>query len=207
MKLGAEGASLVKRFMHEVKLSGQRTLSSRTSGEPSGTEGASRRENGESLRLETEVAREYACGFNFGLQSITTTIKEALMKFPKDLKYTESDEWIRVEGNIGTVGITDYAQDQLSDVVYVEITAAIGDTVKMGEAFAVVESVKAAADINLPATGKITVINEDLADSPELVNSDPYGAAWMAKFEIQDPNELGDLMDVEAYQKYVEERG
>lgn len=129
------------------------------------------------------------------------------MKFPKDLKYTESDEWIRVEGNIGTVGITDYAQDQLSDVVYVEITAAIGDTVKMGEAFAVVESVKAAADINLPVTGKITVINEDLADSPELVNSDPYGAAWMAKFEIQDPNELGDLMDVEAYQKYVEERG
>jgi glycine cleavage system H protein len=128
------------------------------------------------------------------------------MEFPKDLKYTESDEWVQVEGKIGTVGITDYAQDQLSDVVYVEITAAIGDTVKKGDAFAVVESVKAAADINMPVTGKIMAINEDIADSPETVNSDPYGAAWMVKVELQDPNELDDLMDVDAYQKSIEAR-
>lgn len=128
------------------------------------------------------------------------------MEFPKDLKYTESDEWIRVNGNIGTAGITDYAQDQLSDVVFVEITAALDETVKMGAPYAVVESVKAAADVNMPVTGKIIEANQELADSPELVNSDPYGAAWMVKFEIQDPSELDRLMDSVAYQKNVEGR-
>lgn len=128
------------------------------------------------------------------------------MEFPKDLKYTESDEWIRVEENIGVVGITDYAQDQLSDVVYVEVTADVGDTVEMGEAFGVIESVKAAADVNLPVSGKILEINDELVDSPEQVNSDPYGGAWMVKIEVLDPSELEDLMDVKAYEKYVGER-
>jgi glycine cleavage system H protein len=128
------------------------------------------------------------------------------MQIPDELKYTENDEWIRVEGTIGTAGVTDFAQSQLSDVVYVEITATVGDTVAKGESFSLVESVKAAADVYMPATGKITQINENLSDSPELVNSDPYGEAWMVKFEITDPSELDGLLSAEAYAKLVEER-
>lgn len=128
------------------------------------------------------------------------------MEFPNNLKYTENDEWIRVEGDTGTTGISDFAQDQLSDVVYVEITVAIGDEVEKGEAFALVESVKAAADVYMPVTGKITEVNESLIDTPELVNSDPYGEAWMVKFELSDPSQLDDLLGVEDYVKSVEER-
>ena len=128
------------------------------------------------------------------------------MEFPADLKYTENDEWIKVQGTQGTVGITDWAQDQPSDIVYVEITADLGETVPKGEAFASVESVKAAADVYMPVTGKLIEGNETLADTPELVNSDPYGAAWMAKIEIADPSELDGLLDAAAYQKHCEER-
>jgi glycine cleavage system H protein len=126
--------------------------------------------------------------------------------FPKDLKYTENDEWIRVEGDKGTVGISDFAQDQLSDIVYVEITAAIGDEVEKGEVFALVESVKAASDVYMPVTGKITEINEALVDTPELVNSDPYGEAWLVKFELSDLSQLTSLLAVDDYMKSVEER-
>jgi len=128
------------------------------------------------------------------------------MEFPEELKYTENDEWLRVEGDVGTAGISDFAQDQLSDVVYVEVTAAIGDTVAKGEVFGLVESVKAAADVYMPATGVITEINEALVDTPELVNSDPYGDAWMVKFEITDASEVDSLLNVEAYKQSVEER-
>ena len=128
------------------------------------------------------------------------------MEYPKDLKYTESDEWVRVEGNIGTTGITDYAQDQLSDIVYVETIIAIGETLQKGESHSAVESVKAAADVNMPVSGVITEINENLADTPELVNTDPYGEAWMVKFEISDPSELDGLLDAAAYKKLNEER-
>ncbi len=128
------------------------------------------------------------------------------MNIPTELKYTENDEWIRVEGSLGTVGITDYAQDQLSDVVYVEVTASVGDKLAKGEAFGTVESVKAAADVYMPVGGTIQEINESLSDAPELVNSDPYGQAWMIKIEIEDPSELEGLMDAEAYQRYLEER-
>lgn len=128
------------------------------------------------------------------------------MEFPSDLKYTESDEWVRVEGNIVTTGISDYAQDQLSDVVYVEISAEVGDTLAKGEAHSAVESVKAASDVYMPAGGKIVEVNDALADTPELVNSDPYGAAWMVKFEPADPAELDGLMDAAAYEKYCQER-
>ena len=128
------------------------------------------------------------------------------MEIPKDLKYTESDEWVRVEGKIATTGLTDYAQDQLSDIVYVEATADVGDTLEKGEAHSAVESVKAAADVYMPVGGTITEINEALVDTPELVNSDPYGAAWLVKFEISDPGELETLMDASAYQKHIEER-
>ncbi len=128
------------------------------------------------------------------------------MHYPEDLKYTENDEWVRAEGEIGTVGVTDYAQDQLSDVVYVEITVAIGDSVAKGDLFGLVESVKAAADIYMPVSGTLTEINEALIDNPELVNSAPYAEAWMAKFQLIDPTELEGLMDAGAYEKYANER-
>lgn len=128
------------------------------------------------------------------------------MDTPKDLKYTESDEWVRVEGDAATAGLTDYAQDQLSDIVYVEYMVEEGDSVDKGEAHSAVESVKAAADVYMPIGGTITAVNEDLENSPELVNSDPYGEAWMVKFEISDAAELDSLMDADAYLKHCEER-
>ena len=120
------------------------------------------------------------------------------------LKYTKKDEWMNPED--GTVGITDYAQAQLSDVVYVEITVSEGDEVQQGDIVATVESVKAAADVYAPVSGTVVAINEDLADTPEVVNSDPYGEAWMVRLQIADPAELDGLMDADAYQKYCEER-
>jgi glycine cleavage system H protein len=128
------------------------------------------------------------------------------MDIRADLKYTENDEWIRVEGQQATVGITDYAQDQLSDIVYVEITASVGDTLAKGEACAAVESVKAAADVYVPAGGTVTEINEALAGTPELVNTDPYGAAWMVRLELSDPSEVSGLLDAAAYERHCQER-
>ena len=119
------------------------------------------------------------------------------MNFPKELKYTKNDEWIRVEGDEGAVGITDYAQDQLSDIVFVEYLVDVGESLDKGETFATVESVKAAADVYMPASGEIVAINEDLPDSPEQVNSDPYGDAWMIKFKLSDSSELDDLLDAD----------
>jgi glycine cleavage system H protein len=121
------------------------------------------------------------------------------MKAPADLKYTKNDEWIRVEGDQAQVGITDYAQDQLSDVVFVEIVAFEGDELGQGETCAVVESVKAAADVYMPVSGKILEINEALMDTPEMVNEDPFGEAWLVKIELTDPSEVDDLMDAETY--------
>ncbi len=119
------------------------------------------------------------------------------MNFPKDLKYTENDEWVRVDGDEGTIGITDFAQDQLSDIVFVEYLVFEGDVVDQGEPCTTVESVKAAADVYLPVSGEILAINEALADSPELVNNDPYGDAWMIKVKLDDASELDDLLDAE----------
>jgi glycine cleavage system H protein len=133
-------------------------------------------------------------------------MEEDEMEFPADLKYTENDEWIRVEGNVGTAGITDYAQDALSDIVYLEVTSAVGDELAQGDSFAEVESVKAAAYVYMPAAGVITEINEALADTPETVNSDPYGEAWMVKFEIKDASQLDGLLNASAYKKHCEER-
>jgi glycine cleavage system H protein len=122
------------------------------------------------------------------------------MNFPKDLKYTEHDEWIRVEGDVGVLGITDYAQDQLSDVVFVEYLVFEGDNVEKGDSCVAVESVKAAADIYMPVSGEIVAINEDLADTPETVNNDPYGGAWMIKVKLSDPSQLDALLDADAYE-------
>jgi glycine cleavage system H protein len=128
------------------------------------------------------------------------------MNIPQDLKYTENDEWIRVEGSIGTIGITDFAQDQLSDVVFVEVIAQVGESLNKGDSCATVESVKAAADVYLPVGGKITEVNDVLPDSPEQVNSDPYGAAWMVRLEIADLAELSGLLDAAAYEKHCQAR-
>lgn len=128
------------------------------------------------------------------------------MIVPANLKYSKSDEWILVEENVATVGITDYAQSQLSDVVYVEITPGEGDQVEKNSAIATIESVKAAADVNSPVSGKVVAINEEISQTPETVNSDPYGAAWLIKIEFNDPAELNSLLDPTGYQAFCEER-
>jgi len=128
------------------------------------------------------------------------------MESPKGLKYTKTDEWVKFEGDLAIVGITDYAQEQLSDVVYVEFMAEEGDSVSKGDAVATVESVKAAADVQFPVSGTITAVNEDLGDAPEVLNSDPYDTGWMMKMKLDDPAELEDLLDAKAYDAYNEER-
>ncbi len=124
---------------------------------------------------------------------------------PADLKFTESDEWIRVEGNEATIGVSDYAQEQLNDIVYVELPD-VGAEYKKGDTFGVVESVKAASDMHMPVSGTITAVNEALEDAPETVNSDPYGAGWFVKITLANPSELAGLMDAAAYAKYLEGR-
>lgn len=128
------------------------------------------------------------------------------MNIPTDLKYTANDEWVRVTGSTGEVGITDYAQDALSDIVYVEIVVAEGDVISKGDAVATIESVKAAADVYSPVSGKIVAINEALPDAPETVNSDAFGAAWMVKVELSDSGELASLMDAAGYEKHLAEK-
>ncbi|OGO05311.1 MAG: glycine cleavage system protein H [Chloroflexi bacterium RBG_13_56_8] len=125
------------------------------------------------------------------------------MKVDPHCRYTKSHEWVLVEGDYAYAGITDYAQDQLSDIVYVEMPE-VGDSFNKGEVFGVVESVKAASDVYLPIAGEIVEVNEELIDSPELVNQDPYGEGWFVKFAWEDTDELDTLMEAEAYAQYVE---
>lgn len=126
------------------------------------------------------------------------------MEFPKDLKYTKEHEWVKVEGNTATVGITDYAQDSLGDVVYVELPQE-GASVTKHEPFGVVESVKAVSDLYSPLSGSVTEVNDAIVDSPEAINEDPYGDAWLIKIEISSADELSDLLSAEDYQKFIEE--
>jgi glycine cleavage system H protein len=121
------------------------------------------------------------------------------MKFPEDLLYTETHEWVRSEENQVTIGLTDYAQSQLKDIVYVDIPEA-GSAFKKGDSIGVVESVKTVADIYAPVTGKVTDGNFTLKDHPEFVNQDPYGKGWLVKMEIQDKEELTGLLSSKAYQ-------
>lgn len=123
------------------------------------------------------------------------------MNIPAHLKYTKSDEWF--DPATGKVGLTDYAQSQLSDVVFVEITVSAGDTVEAGKPVASVESVKAAAEAYAPVSGKVVAVNEDLVNSPETLNSDPYGAGWLIQIEGGDPS---GLMEAADYEKYCAER-
>lgn len=125
------------------------------------------------------------------------------MKVVKGLIYAEDHEWVKVEGNEAYIGVSDYAQDSLGDIVYVELPE-IDDEIDQDESFSAVESVKAAADIYMPIDGKVIDINEDLLDSPELLNDDPY-ESWMIKVEITDKSQIDELMTSEEYEKFLEE--
>ncbi|MBL0310424.1 MAG: glycine cleavage system protein GcvH [Bacteroidetes bacterium] len=124
------------------------------------------------------------------------------MNFPTDLKYSKEHEWVRVEGSTGTIGVTDFAQKELGDIVYVEIEL-VGSTVEKEGVFGTVEAVKTVSDLFMPLSGKVLEKNDTLNDTPEVVNNDPYGKGWMIKIEITNPAELAGLMDVEAYKKHV----
>lgn len=127
-----------------------------------------------------------------------------MSKIPTDLRYTNDDEWVSVDGDTATIGITDHAQDALSDIVYLELPN-VGDFFGVGETFGVVESVKAAADLLMAVSGDVTAVNEDLIDTPEQLNQDPYGS-WLIKVKMSAPAEFDDLMDAAAYEKYLSER-
>lgn len=122
------------------------------------------------------------------------------MNFPKDLKYTASHEWARIEGDTATIGITDFAQGELGDIVFVEIPA-VGSKVEMGKPFGTVEAVKAVSDLNAPLSGEVAEINGELEGTPDLVNKDAYGKGWMVKIKLSDISQAGKLMDAEAYEK------
>ena len=124
------------------------------------------------------------------------------MNFPANLKYSKEHEWVLVEGNTGTIGITDFAQKELGDIVYVEVET-LNETIAKDAVFGTVEAVKTVSDLFMPVSGKITAKNESLNDSPEIVNTDPYGKGWMIKIEIANPAEVAGLMDVEAYKAHV----
>src|SRR5262245_27786737 len=125
------------------------------------------------------------------------------MEFPEDLKYTREHEWVSIEGSVATIGITDHAQEQLGDVVFVELPG-VGDRIEKADAFGVVESTKAVSDVYAPLSGEVTEVNDDLPDNPELINEDPYGDGWMVKITIGDRADLDDLMRAEEYRQYIE---
>jgi len=127
------------------------------------------------------------------------------MNYPSSLKYTKDDEWLKIEGDTGVVGITDYAQNALGDIVFVELPK-VGAEVSAGKPFGTVESVKAVSELFAPANGTVSAINEELANAPEKVNQDPYGA-WMIKIKLKDIGEAGKLMSSADYEKYASQRG
>jgi glycine cleavage system H protein len=124
------------------------------------------------------------------------------VRTPENLKYTPADEWVMVEGDSATIGITDYAQDHLSDVVFAEIGVSVSDSIVQGKVIATIESVKAAADVSTPISGRVIEINEIINKTPEILNADPFGHAWLIKVKMNLPGELTNLMDAAAYRKY-----
>ena len=126
------------------------------------------------------------------------------MEFPEELKYTAEHEWVLVEGDLAVIGITDFAQDSLGDVVFVELPE-VGTEVTTGKAFGVVESVKAVSDVYAPVSGTVEESNVELPDAPEILNTSPYGDGWMIKIRMSDPGELDGLMDAVAYQAHIAE--
>ena len=124
------------------------------------------------------------------------------MNIPANLYYTKEHEWIRVEGNEAYVGITDYAQSELGEIVFVDINT-VGETLGQGEVFGSVEAVKTVSDLNMPVEGEVLEVNETINDQPELVNNDPYGEGWMIKISVANPEELNNLLDAEGYQALI----
>ena len=125
--------------------------------------------------------------------------------YPTDYRYTKEHEWIKVSGNMGTIGITDYAQHELGDVVFVEMPA-VGANITAGQVFGTVESVKAVSEIFAPVSGEVTESNPTLTGTPETLNSDPHGAGWLIKIKLADPAEASGLMDAAAYQAFISEK-
>lgn len=128
------------------------------------------------------------------------------MKYPQDLKYQKTDEWVKIVDGVAIIGITDYAQDALSDVVYVEFEIDPDDEVSFGDSIGTIESVKAAAEVHFPVSGTVLEVNEDIVDAPETLNKSPYEDGWLVKVQVTDESELDDLMDAEAYEAYCQER-
>lgn len=128
------------------------------------------------------------------------------MSIPKELKYTRTHEWVRVDGDSAVIGITDYAQNELGDITYIELPGS-GEELGKSDSFGVVESVKAASDVYMPLSGEIVESNVEAEDAPELLNTSPYEKAWLIRIKMSDTGELDDLMDAETYEKYVEEQG
>lgn len=124
------------------------------------------------------------------------------MEIPAGLKYSKEHEWVATEETVATVGITDYAQDQLGEIVYVELPA-VGDKISKDDAFGVVESVKAVSDIYAPVSGTVVEVNQELPESPEMINEDPYGDGWLVKVKVSDPAELDDLLDNDEYEDLI----
>lgn len=124
------------------------------------------------------------------------------MNIPADLKYTKDHEWVRIEGDVATIGITDFAQGELGDIVFVDVDTE-GETLDKEEVFGSVEAVKTVSDLFLPLSGEVTEFNEALADAPEVVNSDPYGEGWMIKLAITNQDEVGELMSADEYKDLV----
>lgn len=128
------------------------------------------------------------------------------LKFPENLKYARSDEWVKVEGDVVTIGISDFAQDQLNDIVYTEYIVSPNAEISAGDPIASIESVKAASDIYSPVAGKVLEINNAVAASPETLNSDPYEGGWLVKIQVSETPDLSALMDAAAYQTYNKSR-
>lgn len=124
------------------------------------------------------------------------------MNIPQELKYTKDHEWVKIDGNIATIGVTDFAQGELGDIVYVEVET-VGETMEREEVFGTVEAVKTVSDLFLPLAGEIIEFNESLEDAPEKVNTDPYGDGWMVKLQISDEEEINDLMSPEEYKELI----
>lgn len=126
------------------------------------------------------------------------------MEFPSDLKYTKEHEWAKLDGESVLIGITDYAQEELGDIVYVELPE-VGEDVTQDESFGSVESVKTVSDVYAPVSGKIVEVNKDLEEGPEIINSDPYGDGWLIRIELSDPAEMDKLLSASEYAEYVRE--
>ena len=128
------------------------------------------------------------------------------MNTPKDLKFIKTDEWVKVDGNTAKIGISYFAQDQLSDIVYIEFNKEPGESIERDQVLVTIESVKAAADVKSPVSGKVIEINESLSDTPETLNEDPYENGWLCKVELDNLSELDELMDAKSYDEFCESR-